>query len=288
MRYVFFGTTDFSAAILERLLRAGLSPALVVTNPDRPIGRRQELTPPPVKVLAQKSGLEIFQPEKLDAGAAERIGGTAADVAILAAYGKILPESILFLPRLGTIGVHVSLLPKYRGAAPMQNAILNGERISGVSLYLMDAQVDHGPILAQVEIPLARPTFLELQSQSSELAADLLIRILPQFMSGELQPRTQDESQATFTRKFSSEDGFVAEEELSAALGRDSALAEKIDRKIRALNPEPGVWTYGRALQTAVPDIAADKRVKLLAGELREGKLVLRQIQVEGKSPRSV
>ncbi len=288
MRYVFFGTTDFSADILRRLLQTGLSPTLIVTNPDRPTGRRQEMTPSPVKALAQSAGLEVFQPESLDQAAADRIGATAAEAAILAAYGKILPESILSLPRLGVIGVHVSLLPKYRGASPMQNAILAGEKTTGVSLYLMDAKVDHGPILAQTEIPLARQTFPELQTQSAEAAANLLMKILPQFISGELQPSPQDESQATFTRKFSSEDGFVRENELISALAGDSEAAEKIDRQIRALNPEPGVWAYGRALQSVLTAAAADKRVKLLAADLEDGRLVLRQIQVEGKNPRSV
>lgn len=286
MRYVFFGTTDFSAAILKRLLQAGLSPALVVTNPDRPTGRRQELTPPPVKNLAMAAGLEVFQPENLDA-AAEKIGAAAAEVAILAAYGKILPSSILSLPQLGTIGVHVSLLPKYRGASPMQNAILAGEKTTGVSLYLMDEKVDHGPVLAQAEIPLDRQTFSELQEQSAALAGELLIKILPKFLSGEAKPQVQDESRVTFTRKFTSEDGFVPETELSSALNGDAALAAKIDRQIRALNPEPGVWTFGRALPPNL-QIAGEKRVKLLAAGLEAGRLVLRQIQVEGKNPREI
>lgn len=245
------------------------------------------MTPSPVKTLAQSASLDVFQPEELDGAATDRIGATAADVAILAAYGKILPESILSLPRLGVIGVHVSLLPKYRGASPMQNAILAGEKTTGVSLYLMDAKVDHGPILAQTEIPLARQTFPELQTQSAETAGNLLIKILPQFISGELQPRTQDEGQATFTRKFTSQDGFVPENELTAALSGDSDLAEKIDRQIRALNPEPGVWAYGRALPAEL-QVAPEKRVKLLAADVKDGRLVLRQIQVEGRNPRAV
>ncbi len=288
MRYAFFGTTQFSTDVLRKLLAAACPPALVITNPDRPAGRKQELVPPPVKPLAEAAGIPVWQVARPDAEFAAKLRAEDLDCAVLAAYGHILRTEALQATRLGVIGVHVSLLPKYRGASPMQSAILAGEKETGVSLYLMDEAVDHGPILAEQAFPLADQTFSELQAESARAGAELLIKILPDFTAGRLQPKAQDHAQATFTRKFSAEDGFVEPEVLRSVLsGQNEALAVEVWRKIRALNPEPGVWSYGTGLPASA-QVQADKRVKLLRARLEQGKLVLETIQPEGRTPRNL
>lgn len=170
----------------------------------------------------------------------------------------------------------------------MQSAILAGEKETGVSLYLMDDQVDHGPVLAEKKIALREQTFLELQAESAKAGAEFLIKVLPEFVSGKLKPREQDGSGATYTKKFRTEDGFVEPETLKAALsGEHPETAERVWRKIRALNPEPGVWSYGAGLPADL-QVPAEKRVKLLEASFNGGKLVLKTIQAEGKNPRKL
>jgi methionyl-tRNA formyltransferase len=274
MKYIFFGTTEFSVGILKPLLAAGFPPALVICNPDRPVGRKKTITPPPVKPLAEAAGIPVLQPERIDAEFARTMREEGFDFGVLASYGKILPESLLSAPRLGIIGVHVSLLPAFRGASPMQSVILSGEAMTGVTLYLMDEKVDRGPILATADIPVERRNFMELQEESARVGAELLIKIMPEFAAGRVKPIPQDEAKATFTKKFKTEDGFVEDADLRAAESGDEEQTARIDRMIRALNPEPGVWTLRNG-----------RRLKLLQAEPREGKLKLTRIQWEGKTP---
>lgn len=278
MRFVFLGTTEFSATLLTCLLKRGFRPALVVCNPDRPFGRKKLITPPPSKRDALEASLPVFQPENLDHNAEIELANAEADFFVLADYGKIIPPAILRLPRLGIIGVHVSLLPKYRGPSPMQSAILNGEKETGVSLYLLDEKIDHGPLLAQTKFALDNRTFLELRGEGARLACELLTRILPEFAAGKITPQPQDETLATYTRRFTLDDGFVDPQRLQlASSGKNQEEAESILRKIRALNPEPGVWTT-----------EAGKRVKLLEAEIQDSRLILKRIQIEGEKPKSL
>ncbi len=287
MNYVFFGTPEFSAVILERLIDAGMSPSLVITNPDRPIGRKQIMTSSPVKLCIEnqvesiKSSIKILQPEKV-----EDILNTLYSLpdtdrpsfAVLASYGKIIPKGVIELFPKGIIVVHPSLLPKYRGATPIQAAILNGDEETGTTLILMDEKVDHGAIVAsrkyQVE---SRETYSTLHDKLAKLSADLLIETIPRFLSGEIEPTAQDESKATYTKKFTSEDAFVSESDLEEAQKGGGDVAVAIDRKIRGLNPEPGTWS-----------IIGGKRTKLLESEIIGGKLKLKEIQVEGKNPQTI
>jgi len=276
MKFVFFGTPEFAAIILEKLINAGYVPEAVVCNPDRPVGRKKIITPPPTKVLAEKYGIKIHQPETL-ANSKFEIRNSKLDFFVVAAYSQIIPKEILSIPRLGTIGVHPSLLPKYRGSSPIQSAILNGDEETGVSLYLMDDKMDHGQILSQrkLEFPISNFQFSILYQKLSELSADLLIETLPKFLNSEIKPLFQDESQSTYTKKFTTEDGRVDPEDLSAA--QNGASLEKaimIERKIRALNPEPGVFTF-----------INEKRVKLLEAKISKGKIVIIKTQIEGKKP---
>ena len=279
MRYIFFGTPNFAATILERLISAEMPPIALVCNPDRPVGRKQIITPPPTKTLVirhQSLGIKVFQPQ-YPSLLMSNVSALMSDFFIVAAYAKILPKEILEIPRLGTIGVHPSLLPKYRGPSPIQSAILAGEKETGVSLFLMDEQLDHGPIIAEQKTTIDNlfSNSRELENRLAEMSAELLIETLPKFVESKITPLSQDESQATYTKKFTSEDAFVSEKDLRAATNENSPeKTAEILRKIRALNPEPGVWT-----------LQGNKRVKLLEAALEGNKLVLKKTQEEGKTP---
>ena len=278
MNYVFFGTPRFAEIILGHLIEASMPPVLVVTNPDRPAGRKQILTPPPVKALADKHGIPVLQLESF-ANFRSQISNFKFDFAVLASYGKIIPQEVIDLFPRGIIVVHPSLLPKYRGATPIQSTLLSGDERTGTSLILMDEKVDHGPILAsrELEFQISNFKFQILHDELAKLSAELLIETLPKFVNGEIKPVPQDESLATYTRKFTPEDAFVDHGDLEKAEQEGGETAVLIDRKIRALNPEPGVWT-----------IEDGKRMKLLEGEIRDGTLKLKKIQREGGNPQIV
>lgn len=268
IRYIFFGTPDFAAVILDKLIKAGFLPAGVVCNPDRPVGRKKIVTPPPTKVLAQKNGIPVFQPGDLGS-----FGPNGVEFAVVAAYARIIPKKVLETFSKGVIGVHPSLLPAYRGATPIQTVILNGENETGVTLYQMDEKVDHGAILAGDKLKVAdNETYTTLEEKLAELAGNLLIEIIPKFMKGEIKPEMQNESQATFTKKFETKDAQVD-------LDKDDPV--EIERKVRALNPEPGVWTLQQVQ-------GKPTRMKILEAELRDGRLILKKIQYEGKKPQVV
>lgn len=296
MKFIYFGSPRFAEIILERLLRENLPPAALVCNPDRPVGRKKIVTPPPTKQLflrgaesARKSAgpqhTLVLQPENLDEAFVRELGAQKPDLCVVAAYAKIIPEAVLYIPRLGTLGVHPSLLPRYRGAAPIQSAILNGEKETGVTLYLMDEKMDHGPVVAAAPIvfnPLTT-THHELEEMLATLGAELLVKTIPDFAAGKAESKPQDESRATYTRKFSAEDGFVPEEDLRAAergsTEDDKEKAATIVRKINALGEEPGVWTTEAAKH--------NKRLKLLKAEMRNGALRILRAQEEGGKPKA-
>jgi methionyl-tRNA formyltransferase len=274
MKYVFFGSPEFAAIILEKLIGAEFVPEAVVCNPDRPFGRKKIITSPPTKMfVAGKKTLSVpvLQPEKLDENFINQVFGFDPDIFIVAAYSKIIPQEILDIPKLGTIGVHPSLLPKYRGASPIQSAILAGEEKTGTTLYLMDAKMDNGAILANSELRIKNSewNYESLMKKLAEMSGELLAETLPKFIKGEIVPLPQNDSETTFTKKFKTEDGFVD-------LEKDNPI--EIERKVRALNPEPGVFT-----------IKNDKRMKILEAELdANNKLILKKIQLEGKKPKEL
>lgn len=265
MKYAFFGTPEFARIVLEELIAGGFPPALVVCNPDQPLGRKKIITPPPTKVLAKENEISVAQPETKESIINYLSNGF--DFFVVAAYSKILPKNIIDLPKLGIIGVHPSLLPKYRGATPIQSAILAGETETGTTLFMIDEKVDNGPILATYNLQLTtNDNYEALMEKLAHLSGKLLVETLPKFIAGKIKPQEQDHDSATFTKKFTSEDAFVD-------LDKDDPVM--IERKVRALNPEPGVWTTKDG-----------KRMKILKAELRDGKLVLKTIQFEGGKPR--
>lgn len=282
MRYAFFGTPEFAAIVLEKLISAGFPPSLLVCNPDRPVGRKKIITPPPAKqsILEQdesiREGIEILQPEKVREIEAT-LRNSNFDFFVIAAYGKIIPKDILEIPSFGTIGVHPSLLPLHRGSSPIQSTILNGDKETGVTLYMVDALVDHGPILEERKLEsydIDSVTYPALHDALAKLGAEMLIHLIPKIGKERVTLSPQDEIKATFTKKFVTEDGFIDEADLEEAMNGNKEKAVLIDRKIRALNPEPGVYTVRKG-----------ERTKLLEAELRGDTLVLKVIQVAGKTP---
>jgi methionyl-tRNA formyltransferase len=288
-RIVFFGTPEFAAIVLERMIGGGFTPVAVVCNPDRPVGRKKVITPPPVKLVAIKNRIEVFQPEKLN-DVRDSLFALRSDIFIVAAYAKIIPQDILDIPQRGSIGVHPSLLPKYRGTSPIQFAILNGDSETGVSLFLMDEKADHGEIISKFQAQISNDETSEtLGKKLAELSGNLLVETLPKFLAGGIVPKKQDEAQATYTKKLTTDDTFIPWEDIERAMYDGGTLAETIDRKIRAFFPEPGVWTLRQGLRLSSAEcpqckpLRDKKRMKILAAKVLDGKLKLFTVQYEGK-----
>jgi len=240
VRVVYFGTPDFAVPSLRALVGEGFDVVGVVTRPDKPTGRhRSHSTPSAVKVAALADDLPVLQPERpSEPDFLAQIAQLAPDLSIVAAYGHILPQQLLDVPKRGSVNVHASLLPALRGAAPIQRAILAGLAETGITIMQMDAGMDSGPILHQVSTPIAEDeTGGELSERLAELGAEALIEALTLIDEAGLEPRAQDPARATFAPKIKRE-----EERLDW-----SCPAEAVARKIRAFDPKPGAWTTGRA-----------------------------------------
>ncbi len=256
MRVLFFGTPDFAVPSLRALVGEGFEVAAVVTRPDRPTGRhRSHATPSAVKVAALAEELPVLQPERpaapefRDAAAA-----LAPDLSVVAAYGHILPQALLDVPRLGSVNVHASLLPALRGAAPIQRAILEGCPQTGITIMRMDAGMDTGPILHQVATPIAADeTGGELTVRLAELGAEALIEALTLMEEAGLEPKPQDHARATLAPKIRRD-----EERLDWGIA-----AEVAARKIRAFDPRPGAWTA---------PAGGGNALKLFGGRVAEGE----------------
>lgn len=289
---VFFGTADFAVPILRAL--AGdprFVVRLLVTQPDRSAGRGQRPSAPPVKRVGLELGLEVWQPESLRLPESRRrLEGEVADLYVVAAYGEILPRALLRLPRSGAVNVHPSLLPKYRGASPVQAAILNGDEETGVTFIEMSARMDAGPILAQFRVPiLPGETAGELSARLAVLAAEKLPEVLLQYARGELTPVPQDETVASYTRPLRKEDGRIDW----------TRPAEEIERLVRAMQPWPRAWTTvdGERLVVLRVDISLEgtplqpRHIRVYADRLLVGTgtapLILRQVLPEGRKPMS-
>lgn len=265
---------------MEKLIGAGYIPAAVVCNPDKPVGRKKIITPPITKKVIIEKGLKesvkIFQPEILSS-IHSSLSSLDPDFFIVAAYAKIIKQEVLDIPKIGTIGTHPSLLPKYRGSSPIQSQILSGDKTVGTTLYLMDVGMDSGPIIAQRTLNDYQLTdkFSDTLNKLADLSGDLLIETLPKFLANEINPQEQDNGQATFTKKFTTQDAFIEPTDLETAINIGGNIATEIYNKIRALNPEPGTWTTQN-----------NKRIKILEAELTpENKLKLKTIQYEGGKP---
>ena len=238
MKLIFMGTPEFAVPSLKKLIEAGHEVFAVFTQPDRPVGRKQVVTPPPVKVFAAERGITVYQPTKIktaEARAAIEPLFQQADAGIVAAYGRILPDWMLAAPRLGCINVHSSLLPKYRGAAPINWAIVHGETETGVTTMQMDAGLDTGAMLLQGKLAIGETeTAAELTPRLAELGAELLVETLAKLERGELTPTPQDDAQASHAPILNREDGQVDW----------SKTATEIFNRQRGFTPFPGCYTF--------------------------------------------
>ncbi len=287
-KIVFMGSPDFALPIL-RALAGGYEVLGVVTQPDRPSGRGRELKAPPVKLLARDLRLPIIQPKKLrEPYAMEKLRLWRPDLIVVAAFGQILRPDVLALPAHGCINVHASLLPRGRGAAPIQASILAGDSETGVTIMQMDKGVDTGAVLSQRAIPIEdEDTGETLFKKLSVLGADLLIETLPRYLSGELKPQSQDESQATYAPMLKKEDGLLD----------FTRPAEELARRVRAFNPWPSAffeWNGGmlkvHRAHAETGNESAGKRL-VYRGQAAvgtgSGLLILDEVQPPGKKSMS-
>ncbi len=234
-RVVFMGSPDFSVPILEELHK-NYHVVGVVTQPNRPSGRGRTLTPPPVKQLADALNIPTIQPETLkDPIALDQLLAWQPDIIVVAAFGQILRKNVLDLPKFGCINVHASLLPRWRGASPIQAAILEGDARTGVTIMKMEAGLDSGPIIIQRDVPLRNTTTGgELSDQLSFLGAQVLLEVLPSFLNGLVAPMRQDDSLATFAPKLKKSDGLLDPHQ----------PAIRLTRQVLAYNPWPGAFYH--------------------------------------------
>ncbi|MBI2483611.1 methionyl-tRNA formyltransferase [Candidatus Uhrbacteria bacterium] len=247
-RIIFMGTPAYAVPYLEGLIEAGMKPVAVISQPDRPVGRKQLIEPTPVKACAQKHGIPVLQQENLRTQhSAEKIRELKADLIVVVAFGQIIPKSILALPPKGCINVHPSLLPRHRGPSPLQETILKGDARSGVTIMLIDEKVDHGDILRQESFSVhATETFESLRKKTTTHGVPLLVKTINDWIDGTITPQAQDDTQATYTRLLTRDSGKI-----------DWKLScEEIERSVRALNPWPGTWTH-----------CGGKRVKILQAQ---------------------
>ncbi len=287
-RVVFMGSPDFAVPTL-RSLAAQYEISGVVTQPDRQAGRGRALRAPAVKLAALELGLPVIQPVRLrETEASETLHRWAPDVIVVAAFGQILRPEVLTLPKHGCLNVHASLLPRWRGAAPIQAAILVGDPETGVTIMKMDEGVDTGGILSQAKTPImAADTGASLSERLSHLGADLLVQVLPRYLAGELQPSPQDESRATKAPLLKKSDGLLD-------FNRPAA---ELEHRVRALNPWPGAFFSweGRTLKVLRAHVAQAPAVpgtRLLhdggiALGTSQGLLVLDEVQLEGRKAMS-
>ena len=294
MRIVFMGTADFGASCLEALAGAREHQLVgVVTQPDRPAGRRQALTPPPIKTLALKHGLSVFQPERIRRPeAVEQLRALAPELIVVVAYGQILPKDVLSLPRLGCVNVHASLLPRWRGASPIQAALLAGDEFTGVTTMLIDEGLDSGPMLLRERVEIdPDDNAASLHDKLAAVGSPLLMKTIAGLAGGTLQPTPQPSEGVVCAPKIKKEDGLVDW----------TQPARQIRNRLRAFTPWPGLFTFlpmeagsrvlkiwsaavemKTTMQSAAAGtvMAADKNGIVIA--TGEGVLVVRELQIEG------
>ncbi|MBZ5727107.1 MAG: methionyl-tRNA formyltransferase [Acidobacteriia bacterium] len=289
MRLVFLGTPAFAVPTLERVVEAGHEVLAVVTQPDRPRGRGQHAAPPPVKETALRLGLPVYQPERVRRPeAVEFLAGLAVDAMVVVGYGQIIPQAVIDLAPLGIVNVHASLLPKYRGAGPVQWAILNGETRTGVTTMRIDAGLDTGDMLLKAETEIgAEEDALALGGRLAAMGARLLVETLRGLASGAIVPEKQDSAQATWAPLLKKEDGRIDW----------SRPAPEIHNRVRGLQPWPGayttfrgqtlhIWTAvvsGRGMPAQSCGSGKILSVRPLVVACGSGALELRELQLEGR-----
>lgn len=266
---VFYGTDEWvSIPVLEELISKGFIPKIIITVPDSPQGRKFQMTPPPVKVWAEKNNIKVLQPERLDDKFISQLKSLGEiDLQIVASYGKILPKEIIDIPKYKTVNVHPSLLPYYRGATPIESAILDDQKETGVTIIEMDEEMDHGPILAE-ELYMFRewPSKEMISRTLAHLGGQLLADIIPDLIKGRIEKKEQDHKHATFTKKITKDDGLISPEH----------SPRKNFLKFIAYNPWPGIFFFVNHNDKKI-------RVKITEASFEDDLFVVHRVIPEGK-----
>jgi len=273
--FIFFGTDSFSIAILNKLKNGGYMPKLIITVPDKPAGRGRKMTSPEIVEWAKDNSVNVKQPHKLDEEFISDIGKIQKwDLFIVASYGKIIPKIVLILPKFQAINVHPSLLPLYRGASPIESAILDDSKETGVTIMLMDEEMDHGPILNQEVV------FFEewkdkkiIREKLATIGGDLLVNTIPSWIAGNIEAQEQDHKRATFTKKISKEMGRLDFDTITKKLSGD---IRQNFLKIQALNPWPGTYFF-------INRNKKEMRVKITSAKLNGHDLNILKVIPEGR-----
>lgn len=288
IKIVFAGTPDFAVPFLKSLINdPDFGVVGVITQLDKPIGRKKVITPPPVKELAQKHNFKIFQPDTLNENQEliKDLKKIEFDLLVVVAYGLIIPQEILSIAKTGNINVHPSLLPKYRGASPIQAAILAGDDVSGITIMLMDSKMDHGPILSQIEVGLSdNETSETLMKKMTESVVPLLSETIKKYMAQEINPQEQNHDQATYCQTIKKEDAKIDWHQ----------SAEVIEKQIRAFYPWPIAWTKFDNKRLKIFPLTKILTEKKQPGEIfisenklaigcDENSLLIDKLQLEGK-----
>lgn len=289
LKIVFLGTPEFAVPTLEKLITSGLAPFLVITQPDKPSGRKKTLTPPPVKIFAQQNGLTVKQPANKKE-LKEIFNELEVDLCVLVAFGMIIPKSVLEKPAKGFLNLHPSVLPKYRGPSPVQAAILAGDKKTAVTIMELNEKMDAGPILEQKEVVIKpNENYLQLKSRLAVIGAELMVATIEDLLAGKIKPKVQDDSLATYCSMVKREDGQI----------NWSKSASEINQQFLAYFPWPGVFTYiaGKRLKIAkLSVLEGNLGVQQAVGQLflgpnnelliktGSGIIWLQELQLEGKS----
>lgn len=267
LKFIFFGTPLLASQTLNILVENGYIPSIIITAPDRPAGRGLHLTPSPVSIWAQKNNIPCLKPEKITTEFIEDLNSSDYDLSIVVAYGKILPEVLIKNPKLGTINVHYSLLPKYRGASPLEATLLNGDETTGVSIQQMAFKLDSGPILASEKINIdINETKEELKIKLTKLGGNLLCKIIPKIIENKIVPENQNELQATYCTKINKENGEINP-------SGDPALNWN---KYRAFYGWPGVYFFTTKHNKKI-------RIKITKAKYENGVFIIEKVIPEGK-----
>lgn len=291
LKIIFVGTPKFSDIVLRELIKTHFKPSLIITCPDKPVGRKQIITSSPVKKTAKKHGISISQPLKI-ISIEPQIKKLKPDLIIVAAYGIIIPKKILEIPKYGCLNLHPSLLPKYRGPSPIQTTILNGDQKTGITIIKMAEKLDQGPILASLNFIMGniKMSHLELEDELARLGGELLISAIPKWVKGKIKPTKQTETKATYTKLIKKEDGKI----------NWAKPAIEIERKIRAFDPWPGTFCQAdgkhlKILKSSVLKetkngpfgspgkvyLAPDDRIAI---QCKPDYLIVEKLQFEGKT----
>ncbi len=270
-KFAFFGTPKGAVYVLESLKGLDVLPSIIVTLPDAPVGRKKEIIESDVAKWAHENNIECHKPEKLS----DFNLPIDLDFSLVAAYGKIIPESILFAPRGGTFNIHPSKLPRFRGPTPIQSAILGKEKTTAVTIIKLDKEEDHGPIVAQSEdIEIGNKNYLDLEQELFKLGAEMFYDLIDSIIWQDYHFADQDHASATFTKKYSSEDAYIDSNVFLKATSSDEI--DKAEKMVRALNPEPGTWTIFKTTN-------GEARTKILSAQIENGKLTPIKVIPAGK-----